>query len=161
MTTFSVGSFAASGTNSCYGQSFTPNVPGPNGVGSPGAATSVSLASVSIGYPSSSTTGRATTAYIYTSIPSSSDLSTGTGSLATSDVATTDGSGMFGSSTYSRTFTFTGVPLDPTVTYFVLFPSTQSVRLKTGNPYSGGGLVNTALAVTNNDAQFDVQMSYT
>jgi len=160
MATFTVGSFSSTNTAQKRGQSFAANVAGPDGTGSgPGTADPVYVQSASVGYPSSSTTGRAATAYLYSSLPTLTDLNAGTGALATS-IGWSDGN-LFGANTYSRTFAFNAVAIDPTATYFILFPANQNLRYASAtNPYSGGTSYSTVLgSETNNDLQFQVSLT--
>lgn len=158
MATFNVGSFSSTGGANLRGQSFTPNVAGPDGSGSPGTATTVYVQSASVGFPSSDTTARATTAYLYSSLPSLSNLNTGTGSLAVS-TNYTDEQDLFGTGTFSRTHMFNNIAIDPTLQYFLLFPSNQIMRFATGSPYSGGKAYNTVLVALTTDVQFTVNMA--
>jgi len=160
MATFTVGSFSSTNSAKKRGQSFAANVAGPDGTGAgPGSANPVYVQSVSVGYPSSSTTGRTGAAYLYSSLPTLSDLNAGNGCLACSQ--STSDENLFGANTYSRTFYFSKVSIDPTATYFVLFPCDQSVRYASGtNPYSGGTSYSPILASeTTNDLQFQVSLT--
>lgn len=161
MATFSVGSFGSSGSTSFRGESFTPNVAGPDGVGGPGSATTVYLQSASVGYTSSSTAGRAAIAYLYAAVPTLANLNNnGMGSIAQS-TTTTDEADLLGTGSYSRTFTFSSIALDPANQYYILFSSNQTLRYATGNPYTGGKAYNTVLAGTTNDVQFSIGMADT
>ncbi len=161
MATFSVASFAGNASGNNRGQSFTPNVAGPDGSGSPGSASTVYLQTVSIGYPTSDTTNRQTVIYVYDTLPTLVDLNNnGSGSIYKS-ISYADDTGTFGANTYSRIFSFANYSIDPTKTYYLLFAANQVLRFKTGNPYSGGSLYSTLLAAVANDAQFKVVMADT
>jgi hypothetical protein len=159
-TAFSVGSFASNGSMDVYGQSFQPNVAGPDGVGSPGSATSVSLQSIVVGYASSITSVRAIDCYVYSApLTDEGDIGTGTNLVAES-FSYSDGSA-FGAGSFSRQFNFREGLLDPTQTYYFYFDSSQYLRVKSSSPYSGGSLTDDTLTVLSSyDIQFQVNMTY-
>jgi hypothetical protein len=160
MSAFTVGSFSANTNANKRGQSFTANVAGNDGTGSSGGANPVYVQSASVGYSTSNTTGRAGTAYLYSSLPTLTDLNnSGTGALAAS-TGHSDGN-VFGTGTFSRTFTFDAVSIDPTAVYYVLFATNQNLRFDTNAPYSGGDLYNTSLGADSSDAQFQVALTTT
>ncbi len=151
-----VASLATDSSGYVRGESFSPSVAGPDGSGSVGSLQTVYLTSLTIGYATSDTTNRASTLYIYDTLPSLSNLNSHSGALYSSD-STDDGSA-FGTGTFTRTFDFNYIGLDPSKTYFFLFATNQNVTLQTGNPYSGGAMESTLLVATNKDLQFQVNM---
>ncbi len=158
-TSFSVGSFASNGSMDVYGQSFKPNVAGPDGVGSPGTATSVSLQSIVVGYASSITSVRATDCYVYSAaLTDENEIGTETNLVAMSS-SYTDGSA-FGTGSYTRQFNFSEGLLDPTQTYYFYFDCSQYLRVKSSSPYSGGSLTDDTFTVLSSyDIQFQVTMT--
>jgi len=150
MTTFSIGSFGATGTNNVRGQAFQANVAGPNGSGSPGQASQVKVKTLSIGYFSSSTSGRTMKLYIYSSpLGSPDDIGQSTDLVAESNTgAYMDGAGLFGTGTYSRQFTAFTQPtaMSASDTYYVYFDRDQSARVNANNPYPGGNCYDLDLA---------------
>jgi len=160
MSTFTVAmtSWDAS-TLTSRGQSITPNVSGPDGNGSPGNATVVYLDSVTLAYRDSNVS-RESLAYLYDTVPSLAQLANGTYAIDYS-TSYSDGSA-FGAGTYTRTFTFGNNPnLDPTKTYYILFPDNQYLMYTTTSQYSGGKrYTNLMQASTTMDLQFSAQFSY-
>jgi hypothetical protein len=160
MSTITVGSFAFTGTFTSRGQSFTPNVSGPDGAGSVGDDQNVNLDLVTFGYPNATTVNRAGFCYLYDYVPTLADLNNdGTGSLAASTGSSDESTGaVFGANTFSRTWTFEKYQLDPTKKYYLFLGISNSLRGKSGNPYSGGDEYNGTLTAQTNDLQFQVTM---
>jgi hypothetical protein len=161
MSTFTVASFSYDGVSDLGGQSFTPNVPGPNGSGSPGAATQVFIRKISLGYPSANTSGRAQKLYVY-SVELTDPAQIGQNDYLvaeSSDNGTLDGTNLFGTGTYQRTFNFNAGALVPSSKYYFYFDVDQHLRMKGSAPYAGGNAQDDELnALTNSSAQFQVEM---
>jgi hypothetical protein len=157
MSTFTVASFSANANNKSRGQSFVANAAGPNGTGGPGTANPVFVQSASVGYPTANTLGRASAAYLYDTVPTKTDLNAGTGALFVSTSHTDEN--LFGTGTYSRTFVFGGASIDPTKTYYLLFPSDQNLRYDNTDPYPSGSFYDTSLQAANFTAQFQVSLT--
>lgn len=153
MANFTVAMTSTDSTTTARGQSFTPNVPGPNGSGGPGSATEVYLSTFTVGYDSD-TSSRQEIAYLYDYVPTTAQLSAGVNALLTCS-GYTDGSD-FGSGSYTRTFTFTHTNvLDPTKTYYLLFPGNQNLQYTTTSQYSGGKRYNSLISPqSGSDLQF-------
>ena len=152
MADFTVASTTQDSSATHRGQSLAPNIAGPNGSGGPGTANPVYLEYFNVGYPNGSLTGRAAVCYVYDTLPTLANLNAGTGAIATS-TGTSDGND-FGSGSFTRNFIFGGDSLDPTKTYFILFPADQLLCHKT-NPYSGGVAYTNRLMSTSYDLQFE------
>lgn len=155
MSDFVVASTAFSTQDEVYGQSFKPNVPGPNGSGSPGAAKKVMINDIIIGF-SEADVRDGDYLYIYDHIPLISQLQTGQYAIATSDTYV-DGQ-EFGTGSYTRKFTFTGAwGLDPNTTYYFLFPVVVWPNCNNPQSYSGGTAYSDLLMpLTNSDLQFKI-----
>ena len=159
MADFTVGVFAYDGFRDLGGQSFTPNVPGPNGTGTPGTATQVFLRSISLGYPNSNTALRTGKIFVYAQELTDPDQ---IGQLdylvGQSGTQVIDGTDLFGSGTYYRKFSITA-GLVPSSKYFIYFEDYQSLRYKGSSPYSGGYAQDDSLVdLPTVSAQFQVEM---
>src|SRR5207237_849833 len=120
MTAFSVGSLSTSGNATLAGQSFTPNVPGPNGSGSPGSATQVTLVAITFGFPSSDQSHWPGNCYLFSQPlddPTLAAETTENRIAVNSDFV----SGDLGSGTYSRKFNFQGATLNTGGVYYAYF----------------------------------------
>jgi hypothetical protein len=161
MATFTVASFSYDGVNDLGGQSFTPDVPGPNGSGSPGGATQVFIRKVSLGYSSANTSGRAQKLYVY-SVELTDPAQIGQPDYLvaeSSEIGIVDGTNLFGTGTYQRTFNFSAGAMVPNSKYYVYFDVDQHLRIKSGVPYAGGNAQDDQLnELPNVSAQFQVEM---
>lgn len=162
MSTFTIGVFAYDGFKDLGGQSFTPNVPGPNGTGGgPGSASQVFIRSVNLGYPNANTSGRATSVLIYSvelTDPTQIGQSDYQVAVSSTENPPVDGSGLFGSGTYSRKFTFDAGALLPGTKYYLYFDTDQVLRFKGSTPYAGGNAEDDSLAdLTDASAQFQIE----
>jgi hypothetical protein len=159
MSTVVVASTATSASADYTGQSFTPNVPGPNGTGSIGSATSATLSSITFGYPTSDTDDRAVTAYVHSeALDDPSDVKN-LATLVSTSTGTSDANGTFGSGTYSRTFTFPGDTLQVSQKYYIYFAQDQIVCDQPDTPYSGGDALDIYGDPTDECLQFSVSMT--
>jgi hypothetical protein len=161
MTTFTVALYSYDGVDDLGGQSFTPNVPGPNGSGSPGGATQVFIRKISLGYPSANTSERAEKLYVY-SVELTDPAQIGQNDYlvaVSTDSGTLDGTNLFGSGTYQRTFSFNAGALVPNSKYYIYFDVDQHLRIKSAQPYAGGNAQDDQLNdLPNISVQFQVEM---
>ena len=159
MSDFSVANLTT--TDSIYAtcQSFTPNVPGPDGSGSPGTASTVTPINIIFGYPDSNITYRARAVYVYSApLADPSDITNPTNFVVKSN-GCFDGSDL-GSGSNTRGFSFpNGTHLVPSTTYYVYFDYAQSLCNAGSDVYSGGTLYDTDGEDLEDDAQFKVNMS--
>jgi hypothetical protein len=144
------------------GQSFVPNLAGPNGSGSPGSATSVNLGSITIGFPSASIEIRPTQCFVYSEmLDDQSEVGQAEGRVGVS-TGTDDSWTPFGSGTYARTYNFSNpTTLDPTMTYYIYFAACdeQKVTYVMPNPYNGGTAWDTDFDTGPWSLQFQVAMT--
>ena len=119
------------------GESFAPNVAGPDGTGGPGSASSVSLETITVGYPSSDVAGRSDDCLIYSVVLDDQSEVGQNASLVGKSGSFTDGSD-FGANSNSRTYTFANVTLDPSKTYYFYFDIDQYLNYEDPSSYSGG-----------------------
>ncbi len=136
-----VGKFNSTYSNSrLRGQSFTPNVLGPDGSGTAPTSGTADLQSMTfaLNNPSDRT---ATTLYLFNALPTVAQADTGTGALFAS-TGFSDSTGVdprFGYAT--RTFTFTGASLDVSTRYFAVLNQDQNLRSGSPGLYTGGGSI--------------------
>ena len=137
MANISVASLDFVGSTSMYGQSFTPNVVGPDGVGSVGSATQVALNQITLGYPTPLMSGNSGNMYVFDSpIQDPDDSCSPLGATAVSS-SCTDGSA-FGTDSYTRTFSFSNETLQVGHTYYFYLPGADDVQYTSPAAYSGG-----------------------
>jgi hypothetical protein len=154
---FSVGNTGHVRSTGLFGQSFTPDVPGPSGSGSCGTASAVSLKSVVLGYPTANTSERSGSCYVYSApLANAEDIGTEANLVAMTQV-TVDGSDL-GSNSHTRTFTFNSESLSASSKYYVYFPDLQMVFAADNSPYAGGALYDEDMSPTSQCAQFLVNM---
>jgi hypothetical protein len=161
MATFTVASYSFDGVNDLGGQSFTPNVPGPDGSGDPGSATQVFIRRISLGYPSANTSLRTGKVYIYSVELSDAEQIGQSDYLVAESLinSVVDGTNLFGTGTYQRTFNFNAGIFVPGNKYFIYFEVDQHLRVKSATPYSGGNAQDDQLSdLPAIDAQFQVEM---
>ncbi|HUO10093.1 MAG TPA: hypothetical protein VM008_17435 [Phycisphaerae bacterium] len=158
MSAFSAGCFSFDFADWLLGFSFTPNVAGPNGSGSPGSASSVSLVSIVVGCPTLPAAQEANTCYIYSvELEDPSDIGS-SGNLVGQSTSMSTGHAL-GSTSYSTTYSFSGISLDPTKQYFAYFSADKNTFVDSSSPYTGGTAYDVFLEDDDASPQFQVNMS--
>jgi len=158
MGAFSVGSFSTDGDDWLLGFSFTPNVAGPNGTGSPGTATSVTVSTVIVGCPTHAAAETAPDCYIYSiELESSDDIGSSDGLVGQNNSMSVGNA--FGSGSYSTSYGFPGISLDPTKQYFAYFSVKKNTCIDSTRPYTGGTAYDEFMGDDGTSPQFQVNMS--
>jgi len=157
MSTFSVGSTNWSTVLAYQGQSFKPNVAGPNGSGTPGSATQAALNSIVFGFDSADPLP--SKCFIYSQpLDDPSQAGTDTTYLLGSSTSTQSGS-EFGTGSTTCRFNFSGISLQVGSPYYAYFPEDHALRTQTPRCYSGGYLLDDVGSLINGTLQFMVHLT--